>query len=216
MPGQDATLPLFSPGAHRRICICVIGRSAGLRERGLNTLNYSYRMNRAIQLKLPALLLLAILALPAEIAAERGAERLKSRPPPKPAAKAEVKKSDAAKGDEEKSFDEVVKDMEVIKGLFTFYRKSEDNRILMEILPEQLDRTFLCAATVDQSVGERGLYAAQMGGSFPFNFRKLGKNIQWIIKNPTFTARNGTPAARATARSWRRPATRSCRRTRTA
>ena len=93
--------------------------------------------------------------------------------------------------------EEVVKDMEVLKGLFTFYRKAEDNRILMEVLPEQLDKTFLFAATVDQSVGERGLYAAQMGGSFPFSFRKLGKNVHWIIKNPTFTAENGTPAARA-------------------
>src|SRR6185369_15099903 len=113
----------------------------------------------------------------------------------------EEKKPETPK-DEEKSFDEIVKDMEVLKGLFTFYRKAEDNRILMEILPEQIDKTFIFAATVDQSVGERGLYAAQMGGSFPFQFHKIAKNIQWIIKNPTFTAEAGTPAARATARSF--------------
>src|SRR5207247_3957386 len=121
---------------------------------------------------------------------------------PKPASKPGEKKPEASKADEDKPFDEVVKDMEVLKGLFTFYRKAEDNRLLMEILPEQIDKTFLFAATVDQSVGERGLYAAQMGGSFPFQFHKIGKNLQWIIKNPTFTAETGTPAARATARSF--------------
>lgn len=135
-------------------------------------------------------------------AADKGAEHLKSSPRSKPAAKPEAKKPDAPKGDEDKPFDEVVKDMEVIKGLFTFYRKAEENRTLMEIQPDQIDKTFLFAATVDQSVGERGLYAAQMGGSFPFTFRKVGKNIQWIIRNPNFTAEQGSPAARATARSF--------------
>jgi len=159
-------------------------------------------MNQTTNLKMLALLLMASLALPGVIAAEKGAQRLTAKPKTKPAPKTEEKKPEAPKGDEDKPFDEVVKDMEVLKGLFTFYRKAEDNRLLMEILPEQIDKTFIFAATVDQSVGERGLYAAQMGGSFPFCFHKIGKNVQWIIKNPRFTAENGTPAARATARSF--------------
>src|SRR5712671_1647185 len=130
------------------------------------------------KLSLLTLLLMAGLVSPVDLAAQKGGERLKSNAPPKAAAKPEEKKPETPK-DEEKPFDEVVKDMEVLKGLFTFYCKAEDNRILIEILPEQLDKTFLFAATVDQSVGERGLYAAQMGGSFPFSFRKLGKNVQW-------------------------------------
>jgi hypothetical protein len=149
-----------------------------------------------------ALLLVASLTLPAVMVAEKGAQRLTSKPKPKSAPKPEEKKPEGSKGDDEKPFDEVVKDMEVLKGLFTFYRKAEDNRFLMEILPEQIDKTFIFAATVDQSVGERGFYAAQMGGSFPFQFHKVAKNIQWIIRNPTFTAETGTPAARATARSF--------------
>src|SRR6266542_3509118 len=154
------------------------------------------------KLTMLTLLHMAGLASPPELAAQKGGEQLKSKPRSNSAAKPAEKKPEASKGDEDKPFDEIVKDMEVLKGLFTFYRKAEDNRILMEILPEQLDRTFLFAATVDQSVGERGLYAAQMGGSFPFRLRKVGKNIQWIINNPTFTAQAGTPAARATARSF--------------
>src|SRR2546430_3839020 len=159
-------------------------------------------INRTIRLKMLALLLMAHLAVPIGMKAEKGAERLKSKPRSKPAPQQEEKKTETPKGDEEKPFDEVVKDMEVLKGLFTFYRKAEDNRILMEILPEQLDKVFLFGATVDQSVGERGLYASQMGGSFPFHFRRIGKSIQWIIRNPAFTAESGTPAARATARSF--------------
>ncbi|PYM12420.1 MAG: hypothetical protein DME18_11480 [Verrucomicrobia bacterium] len=159
-------------------------------------------MNRPSNLKTLVFVLIAGLALPAGALAQKGGELLKSEPRTKPASKHQEKKPETSKGDDEKPFDEVVKDMEVLKGLFTFYRKAEDNRILMEIVPEQLDKMFLFAATVDRSVGERGLYAAQMGGSFPFSFHKVGKNIQWIIENPAFTAEKGTPAARATARSF--------------
>src|SRR6185369_6247626 len=53
-----------------------------------------------------------------------------------------------------------------------------------------------------QSVGERGLYASQMGGDFPFVFRQSGKSIQWVLRNTAFTATTNTPAARALARSF--------------
>src|SRR5712664_2069180 len=109
-------------------------------------------MNQPTKLKMFALLLIASLALPAAIAAEKGAQRLTAKSRPKPAPKKEEKKPEASKGDEDKPFDEIVKDMEVLKGLFTFYRKAEDNKLLMEILPEQIDKTFIFAATVDQSV----------------------------------------------------------------
>jgi len=105
----------------------------------------------------------------------------------------------AEKPEEEKAFADVVKDMEVIKGLFTFYRKADGNKILMEILPDQLDRMLLFAASIDQAVGERGLYASMMGGDFPFVFHRVGKNIQWVMKNTRFIAASGTPAARFTA-----------------
>jgi len=105
----------------------------------------------------------------------------------------------AEKPEEEKAFADVVKDMEVIKGLFTFYRKADDNKILMEILPDQLDKMLLFAASIDQAVGERGLYASMMGGDFPFVFHRVGKNIQWVMKNTRFIAASGTPAAKFTA-----------------
>lgn len=119
--------------------------------------------------------------------------------------KAEEKKPEEKKPEEDKPFDELVKDMEVLKGLFTFYRKAEDNKVLMEILPEQMDRVFLFTGSLEQGIGEKGVYAAQMGGDFPFYFRRVGKSIQWVQKNTRFRAGEGTPEARFTARSFPDP-----------
>src|SRR4030095_8811550 len=60
----------------------------------------------------------------------------------------------------------------------------------------------LVAGTLAQSVGERGLYSAQMGGQFPFQFHLVGKNVQWVVLNTTFTAEKGTPAERTVRRSF--------------
>jgi hypothetical protein len=103
---------------------------------------------------------------------------------------------------EDKPFDDVVKDMEVIKGLFTFYRKADENKVLMEIQPDQLDQVFLFAATQEQATGERGFYASQVAGDGPFYFRRVGKNIQMLVKNVSFTAEPGTPSGRSTSRSY--------------
>ncbi len=122
---------------------------------------------------------------------------------PQAAAKSEeTKKPEGPKPSEDKAFDEVIKDMEVKKGLFTFYYKADENKVLMEILPDQLDKIFLFAGTLEQATGERGLYAAQVGDDFPFVFRRVGKSVQWVQKNTRFTAAPGTPAARYVARSF--------------
>ncbi|MCI0421189.1 MAG: DUF5117 domain-containing protein, partial [Acidobacteria bacterium] len=113
----------------------------------------------------------------------------------------EAKKAEAPKPPEDKPFNEVVKDMEIMRGLFTVYRKPDENRILLEILPDQIDKIFLFAGSIDRAVGERGLYASQMGGDFPFFFRRIGKSIQWVVKGTSFTAEKG-PAARAMSRSF--------------
>jgi len=114
----------------------------------------------------------------------------------------EAKKSEGPQPGEDKTFAEVIKDMEVKQGLFTFYYKADENKLLLEILPSQLDKVFLFAGTTEQAVGERGLYSSQQGDSFPFVFHRLGKSVQWVEKNTSFTAAPGTPAARFTERSF--------------
>lgn len=103
---------------------------------------------------------------------------------------------------DEKAFAEIVKDMEVIKGVFTFYRRADENKVYLEITPEQFEKTFLFAGSIEQSVGERGFYSSQMGGHFPFQFKLVGKNVQWIILNSAFTAASETPAERAAQKSF--------------
>ena len=131
------------------------------------------------------------------------APQTKAEAAPQAAAKPEeAKKPEGPKPGEDKPFDEVVKEMEVKKGLFTFYYKADENKLLMELLPNQLDRLYLFAATIDRAIGERGLYTSQVGATFPFLFHRVGKNIQWIEKNTKFTAAPGTPAGRFTSRSF--------------
>jgi hypothetical protein len=99
----------------------------------------------------------------------------------------------------DKAFADVVKDAQVIKGLFTMYRT--DEKVYLEILPEQLEKIFLVSLTVDSGIGERGFYAAAMAGEAPMLFHKQGKNVQLMVKNTRFQADNG-PMQRAVGRSF--------------
>ena len=117
------------------------------------------------------------------------------------AAKSGTDAKNASKS-KEKPFADVVKGMKTFEGLFTFYRDTTDGKTLMEIKRDQMDTLFLIALTIDRSVGERGLYAAQMGGEAPIMFHRVGKNIQLVVQNTSFTAEPGTPQARTTDRSF--------------
>src|SRR5688572_24108615 len=86
----------------------------------------------------------------------------------------------------EKAFADIVKDAQVIKGLFTLYRT--DEKLFLEILPEQLEKVYLVSLTVDSGIGERGFYAAAMAGEAPMLFHKQGKNVQLMVKNTRFHA----------------------------
>ena len=99
----------------------------------------------------------------------------------------------------EKAFADIVKDAQVIKGLFTLYRT--DEKVFLEILPDQLEKIYLVSLTVDSGLGERGFYAAAMAGEAPIVFHKQGKNIQLRVKNTRFVADEG-PMRRAVDRSF--------------
>jgi uncharacterized protein DUF4953/uncharacterized protein DUF5117/uncharacterized protein DUF5118 len=146
--------------------------------------------------------LVTAMALIAGSALRNEALAKKEKPPKNAPAPAAGAKPEAPKPGDDKPFDEVVKDMTVTKGLFTFYRRADDNKVLMEILPAQLEKTFLFSGTLDQGVGERGFYGAQQIGEFPLLFHQVGKTVQLQIRNTEFTAPDGSPAARAIARSF--------------
>src|SRR5881397_3700953 len=60
--------------------------------------------------------------------------------------------SDKPEPPKDKPFADIVKDAQVIKGLFTLYRT--DEKVFVEILPEQLDKMYLLNLTVDSGLGE--------------------------------------------------------------
>ncbi len=98
-----------------------------------------------------------------------------------------------------KPFKELIKDRVVTEGLFTFYRDTVDNSILMTIKPDQIGPYFLCNSA--KSTADGSLYdTGPMGRSFPFYFRRVGKNIQMIEKNLLFRADSSSSMADAVSK----------------
>ena len=121
-----------------------------------------------------------------------------------PKDKAEARKRSAISQDanapDTKPFAVLTKDAQVTKGLFTFYRK--DDKVYLEILPEQFDRMYLCSPTLESGIGERGLLSAQMLEEFVFTLHRQDNNVQLLRKNVRYRATAQTPIQRAVARSF--------------
>jgi hypothetical protein len=107
-----------------------------------------------------------------------------------------------------KPFKDVLKDSQEMAGLFKLHRK--DEKVWIEIAPDQFDKPFFFSMNVPKSVGERGLYGGQMVG--PWNsasagyhiaeWRKIGNQVQLVAINTQFFAAQGTPQARFVAESF--------------
>ncbi|MDZ8106564.1 MAG: zinc-dependent metalloprotease [Nostoc sp. DedQUE12a] len=124
-----------------------------------------------------------------------------AKPPQKPNSKPNSSTKPEAKDDLE-AFDEVVKDTAKQGGLFTLYRNKEKNKIYLEIKPEQLNKDFLAAATLESGIGERGIYSGMPLQDFLFYFRRVDNNLQFVIRNVNFRTREGDPQVRSLARSF--------------
>ncbi|MFN8697653.1 MAG: zinc-dependent metalloprotease [Burkholderiales bacterium] len=97
-------------------------------------------------------------------------------------------------------FRDVIKDAKLTPGFFTTYQK--DERVWLAIRPDQFDKPFFFTYNIPQSVGERGLYGSQMGGSEMVVFRRIGNHVQLIAKNTEFYATPGTPQAQFVSESF--------------
>ena len=93
-----------------------------------------------------------------------------------------------------------LKDSKATPGYFTLHQK--DDKVWLEILPSQLNKPFFFSYNIPRSVGERGLYGSQMGGSKLVEFTKIGNQIQLIAKNTQFFAKEGTPQAQFVSESF--------------
>jgi hypothetical protein len=99
-----------------------------------------------------------------------------------------------------KPFKEIIKDSKEHKGLFTLYQK--DEKVWMEIRPEQFEHPFFFSYNIPSSIGERGLYGSQMGNSYQVVFKKIGNQVQLIAKNTEYYATPGTPQALAVTQAF--------------
>lgn len=114
----------------------------------------------------------------------------------------ESKEEEKKKKEKEKPFEEVVKDMERIEGLFTFYRNPDENKVLIELLPEQFGRDYLYSSKVERATGEKGLYGTIMRNEFVFQWRRFGNRVQFVEKNTRFRAEPSSPVTRAIENSF--------------
>ncbi|MEP0980156.1 zinc-dependent metalloprotease [Leptolyngbya sp. FACHB-17] len=99
-------------------------------------------------------------------------------------------------------FDEVIKDATPLKGLFTLYRNEKSGKLFAEIMPNQLERNFFAAMTLESGVGERGIYSGLPIGDFLFTLRRNKDSIQFVVPNIYFRSEQGLPIQRSIQRSF--------------
>ncbi|MCU0550753.1 MAG: zinc-dependent metalloprotease [Leptolyngbya sp. Prado105] len=99
-------------------------------------------------------------------------------------------------------FDDLIKETKTIKGLFTLYQNEKNGRLFAEIMPDQLDRNYLAAMTLESGIGQNGLYSGLPIGDFLFTFRRVNNNIQFVVPNIYFRSERGLPIERSIARSF--------------
>ncbi len=105
-----------------------------------------------------------------------------------------------------RSFADVAKDYKELPGLLPLWQK--DDKVLIELSPDQFDRLYFFSTSLDQGLGENGLLAGSMGSRGRFAspaivlFRKVGGSVQLISRNVKYTAKAGTPEARSVAEGF--------------
>ncbi|NET73554.1 MAG: DUF5117 domain-containing protein, partial [Sphaerospermopsis sp. SIO1G2] len=107
-----------------------------------------------------------------------------------------------SKGNNLKDFEAVIKNTQKSTGVFTIYRHKEKNKIYLEIKPEQLNKNFLAAATLESGIGQRGIYSGLPLQDFLFYFQKLDNKLQFVVRNVNFRTRPGDPQKISLARSF--------------
>ncbi|HET6372796.1 MAG TPA: DUF5118 domain-containing protein, partial [Candidatus Polarisedimenticolia bacterium] len=100
---------------------------------------------------------------------------------------------------DEPAFEEVVKDSEKIDGLFTVYKK--DDRYLIEIKPDQMDKDFMISVTRETGIAQL-FDGVQMLVDNPVRFHKVGKRVQLLLANNRFEAMGDPDVKRAVEKSF--------------
>ncbi|SFU89037.1 zinc-dependent metalloprotease [Pseudoduganella namucuonensis] len=99
-----------------------------------------------------------------------------------------------------KPFADIVKGAQHMGGFFSLYQR--DEKVWIEIRPEQFDKPFFLSANVATGIGERSVYGSQMERSEVVAFRRLGNLVQLVALNTDFRAKAGTPLALAVSQGF--------------
>ncbi len=94
-------------------------------------------------------------------------------------------------------FAEVSRDAKAAEGYFPLWRK--DDKVWIEIPRDSLGKPFLMTFNFSNSLGERGLYASQMGRSLMVQWERVGTQVQLMALNNQFRATGGGALATAQA-----------------
>lgn len=100
--------------------------------------------------------------------------------------------------DKTKPFSKMIKDKVAVEGLFTFYQDTTDNTWLMAIAPEHFGPIYLCGMARGRADGTY-YDTGPTGRTFPFYFKRVGKNILMLEKNLRVRADSGSTMVGAVA-----------------
>jgi hypothetical protein len=101
-----------------------------------------------------------------------------------------------------KNFDQVVKGMQRMEGLFPIYRDRSSGKVYAELKPNQLSTFFLCTVTLESGLGQRGVYSGFPLADYVFYFRRVENKIQFVVPNVNFRARADDPLLRSIQNSF--------------
>jgi hypothetical protein len=123
-------------------------------------------------------------------------------PPSAPtvAAAAAAAQAAAAAAQSQKPFADVIKDAKEHPGLFPLWTK--DDKVWIELKPEQLDRPYFFSVNLSRGLGEKFIFGGLMGRSHIVEFHRVGNNVQLLAKNEEFFASAGKPQERAVAAAF--------------
>ncbi len=98
-----------------------------------------------------------------------------------------------------KPFAEVIKGAKELPGYFTLYEK--DEKVWIELKPEQLDKPFYLSINRTRGLGEGFVFPFMVRG-YIVEFHKIGPLVQMIAMNQRYQAKEGTPLALAAHQSF--------------
>jgi Met-zincin/Domain of unknown function (DUF5117) len=116
-----------------------------------------------------------------------------ARPGASPASVAQAAGAAAAAATGLKPFAEVIKEANETPGLFRTWQK--DEKVWIEIAPDQFGVPYLFTSNLSRGVGEQGVYGGMMLGDQIVEWKRIGNIVQLIAKNNAFTGGANAPIA---------------------